>query len=293
MIKSMTAFSRAEAEAGGINIVAEIRTVNSRYLDFSIHVPHECRFFEERIKRRVTETIHRGRVEVKMVVKTDTPEGGRFEIDTTRAEGYHQALLELAKRFELKSDIPIELMAGAEGIIQATNPETDPESLWTDIRKCLDKAISDLDDMRRVEGRAIENDLTGRLRAIESELGIIEKMAHRVPLYHQKRLAERVANLTKGVVEIDLGRIAQEAAFLADKSDVSEEIVRIKSHLSQFHNLLHTDEPAGRKLIFMLQEIQREFNTMGSKAGDADITVRVVEIKSELEKIREQALNVE
>jgi uncharacterized protein (TIGR00255 family) len=118
-------------------------------------------------------------------------------------------------------------------------------------------------------------------------------MALEVPHYHQKRLAERIANLTRGTLEIDSARLAQEAAFLADKSDISEEIVRVKSHLSQFYNIMGDNESAGRKLIFLLQEIHREFNTMGSKADNADITIRVIEIKSELEKIREQALNVE
>lgn len=283
----------AETEVGGTKSVVEIQAVNSRYLDVSTRIPRECRFLEERIKRRVAEKIHRGRVEVNIAVKTDAIESRLFEIDKARAAGYHQALLQLTELFQLNSDIPLELVAGAEGIIQAATPEKEPEALWTDIQGCLGRAISDLDDMRRIEGLSIENDLNGRLKVVESELCEIEKMAHRVPLYHQKRLLERVAALTKGTVEIDPGRIAQEVAFLADKSDVSEEIVRIKSHLAQFQNLLHADESAGRKLIFLLQEIHREFNTMGSKAGDADITVRVVEVKSELEKMREQALNVE
>ena len=293
MIKSMTGFSRAETEVGDTKSVVEIRAVNSRYLDVSTQIQHDYRILGERIKRRVAEKIQRGRVEVKIAVRGENEDIGRFEIDKERAAGYHQALLQLADLFQLNNEIPVELVAGAEGVIQAATTEMDPEQVWIDIQGCLDRAIADLDEMRRVEGRAIENDLRERLQAIESNLGEIEQMAGRVPLYHRKRLEERIAIMTRGTVEIDPGRIAQEAAFLADKSDLSEEIVRARSHLSQFQKLLQADESAGRKLIFLIQEIQREFNTMGSKAGDADITMRVVEVKSELEKIREQALNVE
>jgi len=293
MIKSMTAFSRTEKEVDDIQTVIEIRSVNSRYLDVSARIQYEFHSLEERIKRSVTEKISRGRIELKINIKDNSSENSLFEINKERAKAYHQALIKLKDLFQLDVDIPLDLMVGAEGIIQTTTRESDTEVLWTAVRKCLEEAIVDLESMRRVEGDAIEKDLKVRLQIIETHLDNIEQMAQEVPHYHQKRLAERIANLTRGTLEIDSSRMAQEVAFLADKSDISEEIVRVRSHLSQFHNIMSADEPAGRKLIFLLQEINREFNTMGSKADSADITFRVVEVKSELEKIREQTLNVE
>ena len=293
MIKSMTAFSRTEEEIDDLQTVIEIRSVNSRYLDISTRIPYEFHSLEEKIKRVITEKINRGRVELKMTIKDNSSEKSLFEINKEKAEAYHQVLIQLKDRFKLEAEIPLNLMVGAEGVIQAATRESDVEVFWKGARPCLETALIDLEEMRRVEGDAIEKDLKGRLQTIEAHLNNIEQMALEVPHYHQKRLAERIANLTRGTLEIDSARLAQEAAFLADKSDISEEIVRVKSHLSQFYNIMGDNESAGRKLIFLLQEIHREFNTMGSKADNADITIRVIEIKSELEKIREQALNVE
>jgi uncharacterized protein (TIGR00255 family) len=185
------------------------------------------------------------------------------------------------------------MIAGAEGVIKPAENKKDIEAQWLLIKESLDEALLLLDDMRRKEGEFIAHDFVKRIENIEKLINSIEFESRDLLLYYTQRLKERISALTKDTIELDAGRIAQEAAFLADRCDISEELVRAKSHLSQFKFIMDSDEPAGRKLNFLLQELNREFNTIGSKTEKAVVSHTIVDIKSEIEKLREQVQNIE
>jgi len=216
-----------------------------------------------------------------------------FEIDRARAKAIYVALTQLKTEFDLHNDISAELMLSMGGIIKPVETSNEADGLWLTVKECLTIAFDDLEKMRKKEGDFIAVDLSDRLDYIEGCIGEIIIDSDDLLNYYQARLKERISALTRETVEIDPGRLAQEAAFLADRSDISEEFVRAKSHVEQFRHIMRSEEPGGRKLNFLLQELHREFNTIGSKIGHADISHRVVDVKSELEKIREQIQNVE
>ncbi len=290
---SMTAYARAECKVDKFTAVIEIHSYNSKYLDIMLRLPHGYESLESEMKSVISENISRGRIEIKTRLMDDSDDAYTFEINESKAQSYLNALNKLKTLLKADKDIPLELVATSNGIIKPAETEKDLESHWPVILDCLQKAIVDLKHMRKKEGEFLFNDFKGRLDYIEESISMIEKeSSDLLPLY-QERLKERITALTKGIIEIDPGRIAQEAAILADKSDISEEIVRAKSHVKQFRKIMEAGEPAGRKLNFLLQEFNREFNTMGSKSGNTDVSHRIVSVKSELEKLREQVQNVE
>jgi uncharacterized protein (TIGR00255 family) len=293
MIKSMTAFARLEQIKDQPNISIEIRSYNSRHLDIALRIPHSCLPLEDKIKGVVSERIVRGRIEIAVQVREDSDEAFGFEINEATAAAYHKALVQLKERFNIGTEISLDLFAGASGIIKPAELERDMETLWQMIKDGLIDALNDLDEMRSREGSFIRQDFSKRLDYIEQCINKIEKNTGDLLLYYQDRLKERIAVLTNGMIEIDSGRIAQEAALLADKSDISEEIIRAKSHIKQFREIMSSNEPGGRKLNFLLQEFNREFNTMGAKAANVNVSHIIVDVKSELEKLREQVQNVE
>ena len=293
MIRSMTGFAEAEARDGAITAMAEIRSYNSRHLDIVLKVTQRYSALEEKIKERVSKHAVRGRIEVKIQISDETDDAIEFKIDDGRARAYKAALHNLKEALSLSGDISIDHFVGLAGIVTPMETVRDAEIVWPLLENCLNQALDAHDAMRKQEGDFIARDLSQRLDYIENCLGQIEQNSDGLLPLYQERLEERIRNLTRGIVEIDPGRIAQEAAFLSDRSDISEEIVRAASHVKQFRNIMHSEEPAGRKLNFLLQELNREFNTMGSKIGKADIAHMVVDLKSELEKIREQVQNVE
>lgn len=293
MIKSMTAYAASEKNSGFSGVTVEIRSYNSRYLDLVLRIPGELALLEERIRQIVSQWIQRGRIEVKVQLKNETEQVSAFEIDIPRAAAYHDALVQLRESFGLKSGISLELMVEAGGMIKPADTQKDPEALWELMRPCLGTALENHDTMRKKEGDFILLDFEKRLRFITDGIKKVKENENGLCDHYRKRLEERIGVLTKGMVEIDPARIAQEAAFLADRSDISEELIRCDSHIEQFREIMNSDEPAGRKLNFLLQEINREFNTMGVKAQSADTSHVVVSIKAELEKIREQVQNIE
>lgn len=289
----MTAFSRADILKDDFQVDIEIRSYNSRHLDISLKLPHGCASLENRIKSFLSEHVARGRIETRIQVKDQSEDAYAYEINTAKAGAYHNALKQMADLLKLdKAAITTDILVNA-GVIQAASSETDDAVLWPVVKACLEKVTTDLDAMRTKEGDHIATDFEDRLEFIEKNLKKIKDESAGLPQIYKERLMDRIATLTGGVVEIDPARIAQEAAILADKSDISEEIVRANSHLAQFREIMHGDEPAGRKLNFLLQEFNREFNTMGSKTGKADVSHLIVSVKSELEKIREQVQNIE
>jgi uncharacterized protein (TIGR00255 family) len=294
MLQSMTAIASAETiEENNLSVRTEIRSYNSKNLDISLRMTAAWLALEERVKRVIAERISRGRVEINLRVEDRSEAAVAFDIDTPKAEAYHRALLRLKESLGLSGDIPLEQVASVHGIIKPAETLRDPEADWPIVSACLEEALGDLVTMREKEGAFTADDLAGRLGFIESALKDIETAAADITAQYRERLLERITRLTEGQVELDAARIAQEAAILADRSDISEEIVRAGSHIKQFREIMAGSDPAGRKLNFLLQEFNREFNTMGSKAGSAAISHKIVEVKSELEKMREQVQNIE
>ncbi len=293
MIKSMTGFAAVRLAAEETAVSIEIRTVNSRSLDLSVRVSPSDTGLEERVRGLISGRLARGRVEVKLQIGPAPGEAGAVDVDLVRARAVMAALTRLREEFAFKAEPSLELLVGCGGVLRTAEAVTDVERLWPAIEMGLARALDDVEAMRRREGDHLARDLQARLAQVAVALKEIAARSEGLTVLIQQRLTERMALLTRGVVEIDPTRMAQEAAFLADRADISEEMVRAESHLRQFRDTMDAPEPAGRKLNFLLQELNREFNTMGSKIGDADAAHRVVDVKSEIEKIREQVQNIE
>jgi len=289
----MTAYARSEKTADEINVSTEIRSYNSRYLDVSMRIMHGYNVLEDKIKTLISEKIDRGRIEVSLQINDGSEEAYNFEINIPKAKAYHNCLVQLKDQVDLHSEITVDLLVREGGVIRTVEIDRDMDAVWPVVRDCVDEALNNLVEMRKKEGEFIALDIEGRINRIEKSVHLIEKESSDLLYHYQQRLKERIVALTREMVEIDPERITQEAAFLADKSDISEEIVRVASHIKQFRTIMNSEEPAGRKLNFLLQELHREFNTMGSKTVKAHVSHTIVEVKSELEKIREQLQNVE
>ena len=293
MIKSMTAFATVEKSVDELTVSVEIRSYNSRHIDIFLRIPPAYQFLEDKIKGLITDRIARGRIETRIQIDDRSDEAAALEIDFARANALVAAFKELKDKFNLKNNITLEMLIGADGIFKPMEKLQNADGLWPVVKACTSQALDDLTAMRQKEGVFIADDFGRRLGFINSCLKQIKQGSNDLLSRYQERLKERISVLTQNIVELDPGRIAQEAAFLADRSDISEEIVRAESHLKQFKHIINSEEPAGRKLNFLLQELNREFNTVGSKIGDAEMAHLVIDVKSEIEKIREQIQNIE
>jgi len=293
MIKSMTAYARAEIQTGSTGVRIEVRSFNNRHLDVVLKLSHGFESLGECIRGVIAETVSRGRVDIRVQIQDESEAGIDFAVNLPRVQAYHHALSQLKEELGIEGAIGLETILAGGNMVQALEMEKDSEAIWPQVQDCLKNAMGQLDDMRRVEGDNMAADFKQRLDAIEGMLQEIESQAAGLPEIYRQRLKERIDALTHGMVEIDEARIAQEAALLADRSDISEEIVRAKSHIQQFRARMEDDTPAGRPLNFLLQEFNREFNTMGAKSGKAGMSHVIVAVKSELEKLREQIQNVE
>jgi uncharacterized protein (TIGR00255 family) len=294
MLKSMTAYAFAERRDGELTASAEIRSVNSRHLDIALRMPMGYAVFEERIKGIIASGMERGRLELRVVIQDDSVTAVAYKVDLQRSQAYYTAACQLNDHLKLGSGTPsLEHMLGVSGVIGPADTHIDADAHWPLVEVVVRESLSDLDRMRMKEGDFIAQDLSQRLELIERGLDHIEKNVADLVTQYRDRLLMRVEALTQGLVEIDQTRIVQEASILADRSDISEEIVRARSHIQQFRDIIGAIEPAGRKLNFLLQEFNREFNTMGAKVGQADLAHVIVDIKSEIEKLREQVQNIE
>lgn len=294
MMKSMTAFGNAEKTGPAGTVTVEIRSFNSRYLDISLRAPHGLLPFEDKIRGLISERVSRGRIEILIRLHGEEDPTTQFQIDEAKAENYHDALVKLKDLLGLEdTPITLDLIVSEGGIINPVEIEKDYSVFWPVAAECINEAVRDLDRMRTKEGDIIGRDFRERIDLLEKNILKIESESRDLLIHYRQRLSERVATLTEGIVELDRSRVTQEAAFLADRSDISEEIVRIQSHIEQLRKLVAADGPCGRKLNFLMQELNREFNTIGSKTVKADVAYLVVEAKSELEKIREQVQNIE
>jgi uncharacterized protein (TIGR00255 family) len=293
MIKSMTAFANAEKTVDELAVTVDIRSYNSRHIDIFLRIPSAYQSLEDKIKGLIGDQLARGRVEVRIQIDERDDEAAGLEIDHVRAKALVAAYNELKTEFNLEDGITLDLLVGAGGIFKPVERLPNEDFLWPAVKGCISLALDDLEAMRRKEGDFIAGDIGRRLDFINDCLKQIKKGSKDLLMQYQERLKERLSILTQNTVELDPARVAQEAAFLADRSDISEEIVRAASHLNQFNLIMNALKPAGRKLNFLLQELNREFNTMGSKIDNAEMAHLIIDVKSELEKIREQIQNIE
>ena len=292
MLKSMTGFGRGEGDTALGKVVVESRSVNHRYCDINIKLPKRLSLFENRLKEIIRSQVSRGRIDVFLRLDSLGEEKVQLSVDLDLAEQYYRVLHDLKERLRLKDEITLNLLAGAKDLITAKEELGDMEPYWQEILPVLRQSLKNMDDMKRFEGESLTKDLQHRLDYITEQLQMIKQQFPLRLRAFLTRLQDRLRSLLEGM-ETDPSRFQQEVAFLAERTDITEEIVRAESHLVQFRSLLEGNEPVGRKMDFLLQEIHREVNTVSAKANDAEISQRVVEIKSELEKIREQAQNVE
>jgi uncharacterized protein (TIGR00255 family) len=293
MISSMTGFGRGEASANRITATAEVRSVNNRFLEVTSRLPRTLALRENDIKELVRTKFSRGKVNVVVTLSQENGNEFPLKINAPAAKAYHKLLKELSKSVKVKEKITLDHLLHFPEVIEVDSPEESDEREWAIVQKALNKALDEATKMRCSEGSELMKDLKKRVKEIESILSKIERIAvTRLP-QERERLQERLKELLGDSSVIDAQRLELEVALLADKLDVTEECVRFRSHNKFFLEGLAENESAGRKLNFLIQEMNREANTIGSKANNAEIAHLVVTVKEELEKIREQLQNIE
>lgn len=294
MIRSMTGYGRAEAVVEGRPLVVEIKSLNHRNLEVIARVPPLLSFLEVDIKKRISRRVSRGRVEIGIRVDSegDVTGGEQLKINLPLIRNYCSLLNQVGEELGLTERVTLDMIAKFRNGIYIADAQIDSEKAWATTAEALDNATDALIAMKEREGELLYEDFVERLRVIGKEITILESMAPQVAEEYQKRLSERIVELTAGL-EIDEARLTQECAIMAAKSDINEELVRLRSHMNQFKEMLDESESTGRKLDFLLQEMHREINTIGSKSSDLEISRTVIEIKNELAKLREQAQNIE
>lgn len=292
MVLSMTGYGRAGALLHGRDIKVELRSVNARFFEYSSRLPRSCAFLEDKLKKLVASKVSRGKVELNLSIQTVTAADTVVSVNWQLAQGYRAALNAMSERMDLKNDVTAGMLARFPDVLIQTAAPTNEEELWQDVQSVAQQAIEAFVAMRATEGEKLKQDAAGRLTTIEGLVAQIEKdSAGRVQAYSDKLYA-RLQELL-GDRNIDEARLVTEAAIFADKTAIDEETVRLHSHVAQYRDILELNEPIGRKLDFLTQELNRESNTIGSKCQDVAITRLVVELKSEIEKIREQIQNIE
>ena len=295
MIKSMTAFGRAKYEGSEKDITVEIKSVNSRFFDCSVKMPRIYLSLEERIKNYVQKNaVARAKVDIFITVDNHSTVAQKLDVDKAYAESYLAALYELRDTFGLKDDVTVMSVARNPEVFRATKVDADLEAEWDLLRPVLDGAIADHTAMRTKEGEKAIADIKGKIELIRSYTDEIEAISKEDTVGYRDKLEERLRKiLADNSVEIDESRLLTECAVWADKIAIDEELVRLRSHFGAFYDIADASEPSGRKLDFLMQDMNRETNTIGSKANNARIARIVVNIKGELEKIREQVQNIE
>lgn len=294
MIKSMTGFGRGEYTDGKRSIIAEIKSVNHRYSDITIKMPRRYAFAEDKIKNAVKDKIRRGKVDVSIIVENITENDVNIKLNTMLAKQYYDNLTELKGEFDLSGDISLQFLASLPDVMKAIPDVEDEEEITKAILEAVSEAAANLEKMRAVEGEKLAEDLIAKGEHIKEILDKIAERAPQVVTDYTARMKERIQELVGSSVQVPEDRILVEAAVFADKCAIDEEITRLNSHLIQLKTIIgEKEQPVGKKLDFLVQEMNREANTIGSKANDIIITNYMLEIKSEIEKIREQVQNIE
>ncbi len=292
MLKSMTGFGRAVAELDGYVITVELKSVNHRYFEFSSRIPRQYGFLEEKLKSFINSKVSRGKVDCFVSIEALNTEAADVVINNTLAGAYVKALKELSQTYDLKEDFGAYSVARFGDVLVVKKSEEDEDALWADVKSVCEEALGKFTAMRITEGEKLYNDIKSRGEHIIDVVSFIEERSPQTVKEYNDKLVMRVHELI-GDASLDEARIIQEVAIYADKVAVAEETVRLRSHIDQLNTFLEASEPIGRKMDFLIQEINREANTIGSKANDVEIARKVVDIKAEVEKIREQVQNIE
>ena len=292
MVKSMTGYGRAEESVNGCTITVELRSVNNRYLDCNVRIPRLYLFAEDAIKARVQNTISRGKVDVFVTLDNAGADKVQVSVNKPVADGYYAALKSLAEESHLSDDISVSLLSRFPEVLLAEKAEEDVEQMAKDICSVLDRALADFDQMRTREGERLRDDILSRAETIEAKVALVEERSPQTVSEYRARLEAKM-NEVLANTQLDPARILTEAAIFADKIAVDEETVRLRSHIGQLREMLAKGGAIGRKLDFLIQEFNREANTIGSKCSDIEIARHVVDVKAEIEKIREQVQNIE
>ena len=291
MVKSMTGYGRAVETVNGREYTVELRSVNNRYLDCTVKLPRTLSFAEDAVKQAVKATISRGKVDVFISLRAEGTQDVKISLNAPVVEGYLAAMRQMVDTYGVRDDISVSTLSQQPDVFTVEKPEVD-EALQADLMGVVDKALTQYDAMRSAEGKALENDLRGRGQTILELVTQVEAGSGQTVIDYRTRLENKLKEVLANTA-IDESRILTEAAIFADKVAVDEETVRLRSHLDQMNHMLTAGGAIGRKLDFLLQEMNRESNTIGSKCSDVRLARIVVEIKAELEKIREQTQNIE
>ena len=292
MLLSMTGYGRGETNYGSARLSVEVRTVNHRFCEISIRLPRALSQFEGKVRERVQGKISRGKITLNISIDGNETPTTRLSLNRPVAKAYFDVLEELRGEFDLKGDIGVDTFLALPDLLTWEQDVVSEEESWADLEIALTLAIADVCEMKDREGRNLAVDLKERLRIIDTT---VEKVVEQVPVMvarQKQKLQDRIAELVDDL-DYKKNRLESEMTLFADRTDCTEECVRLRSHLEQFHELIDSPEPAGRKLNFLLQEMNRETNTIGSKAQDVPIARDVIQIKEEIEKLREQVQNFE
>ena len=292
MIKSMTGYGRAVETINGREFTVELRSVNNRYLDCTVKLPRSLSFAEEAVKQAVKQAVSRGKVDVFITVKSENTDDTKISLNTAVVEGYLSAMRQMVESFGVRDDISVSVLSRMNDVFTVEKPEVDEEQLKADLMSVLDKTLAGYNAMRSTEGAALDQDLRSRGETILELVAQVEAGNGQTVIDYRTRLENKLKEVLANT-NIDESRILTEAAIFADKVAVDEETVRLRSHLQQMNTMLSGGGAVGRKLDFLLQEMNREANTIGSKCTDVKLARIVVDIKAELEKIREQTQNIE
>lgn len=292
MVRSMTGYGRYQQIVGNRDILVEIRSVNYRYFEFSCRIPRNMGYLEEKLKRLIKENVSRGKIEVLVTINNVDGKDETISVNMGVAQGYIDALRSANDTFKLPDDLTLSQLSRFPDVFTVIKTIDDENEIWDAVKLVAEKSLEKFVAMKSIEGEKMFKDVLSKLDTIESMVGVVEVASPQTIENYRKRLYDKLSEVLESK-DIDESRIVTECALLSEKLAVDEETVRLRSHISQFRELLNSNEPVGRKLDFLIQEMNREVNTTGSKAQDITITKTVVDMKSELEKIREQIQNIE
>lgn len=292
MVRSMTGFGRAKYSENGLNITVEFKSVNHRYFEFTSRLPKGYMFLDEKLKSFCQQKISRGKLEASVIIEDNSEGATAVEVNTAYGEAYLAAIKDMSRRYHIKNDVKMSSLVMNPELFTVKKQALPEEILTEAVLKTAEEAMESFISMREAEGERLKNDVKSRTYFILEKVSFVEERSPETVKAYREKLEQKIKELI-GDAQIDEQRLLTETAIFADKVAVAEETVRLKSHIKQFCSLLEVDEPIGRKLDFIVQEMNREANTIGSKAQDIEIAHTVVDIKSEIEKIREQIQNIE